>query len=365
MADSPIIRRKGEHLRIVLEQDVQHPGSTLLECVQLMHRALPELDLDAVDLGVEFFGKRLAAPLMITGMTGGAQHAGELNRGLAQAAAQAGIAFSTGSQRLLFHHPEALPDFAVRECIPNGVLLGNLGAAQLRDYPPQAVAELAQRIDADGMCLHLNPAQELAQPAGDRGFAGILAAIARLVELLPGRVLVKETGAGLSPQVVRELYQAGVRHFDVAGAGGTSWTKVEGLRQDDGTPAGRQARQLGLALAGWGLPTAYCIIGARNAAGPVACIVGSGGIAGGLDAARAIACGADIAGFARAALLEFHRGGGQGALGWIEGVKSELRAVMLLCGVANVLALKSTSRVYTGALRSWISAGLLLDEERE
>jgi isopentenyl-diphosphate Delta-isomerase len=360
MPDSPIIRRKGEHLQIVLEQDVQHPHSTLLECVQLMHRALPELDLAQAGLGADFFGKRLAAPLMITGMTGGAELAGKLNRGLAQVAARAGIAFAVGSQRVLFRHPEALSDFAVREHIPNGVLLGNLGAAQLREYPPQDVAELAARIEADGICLHLNPAQELAQPGGDRGFSGVLDAIARLVELMPGRVLVKETGAGLAPQVVRELYQAGVRCFDVAGAGGTSWTKVEGLCADDGTPAGRQARSLGQALAGWGIPTAVCIVGARQVAGAEACIVGSGGIRSGLDAARAIACGANLAGFARPLLLVFSQGGIDAAQSWISNMIAELQAVMLLCGASDCLGMHSASRVYTGELRDWLSQACLL-----
>ncbi len=365
MSDAPIIRRKSEHLEIVLHQDVQHPRGTLLDCVQLLHRALPELDLVEVDLGVDFFGKRLAAPLMITGMTGGAGYAGALNRGLAQVAAHAGIAFAVGSQRVLFRHPEALPDFAVREHIPEGVLLGNLGAAQLREYPPQDVAGLMARIEADGICLHLNPAQELAQPGGDRGFSGVLEAIAQLVELMPGRVLVKETGAGLAPQVVRELYQAGVRCIDVAGAGGTSWTKVEGLCADDGTGPGRQARRLGLSLAGWGLPTAYCIISARQAAGAEVCIIGSGGVTSGLDAARALACGADLAGFARPILMEFDRGGVAAAQHWTAGVIAELSAVMLLCGARNCGMLRSAPRVYTGELRNWLSEAYVLGEERE
>lgn len=365
MSESPIIRRKSEHLDIVLRQDVQHPRSTLLECVHLVHCALPELDLAEIDATARFFGKRLAAPLMITGMTGGAHYAGTLNRGLAQAAASCGIAFAVGSQRVLFRHPEALPDFAVREYIPDGVLLGNLGAAQLREYPPQEVAGLVERIAADGICLHLNPAQELAQPGGDRSFLGVLQAIARLAEELPGRVLVKETGAGISPRLVRELTQAGVQYIDVAGAGGTSWTKVEGLCGDDGTENGRQARSLGRALAGWGLPTAYCIIAARQAAGAGVCLIGSGGITSGLDAARALACGADVAGFARPVLLEFDRGGVEAARGWISGVIAELKAVMLLCGARDCRMLKSASRVYTGELREWLAEADLLGEERE
>jgi isopentenyl-diphosphate delta-isomerase len=365
MTGSPISRRKGEHLRIVLEQDVQHPRGTLLDCVELIHQALPELDWAQIDLGQDFMGRRLGAPLMITGMTGGAEYAGELNRGLAQAAAATGIAFSVGSQRILFHHPEMLPDFAVREYIPEGVLLANLGAAQLLEHSPAEAASLAQRIAADGICLHLNPAQELAQAEGDRDFAGILDAVGKLVELMPGRVLVKETGAGLSPEAVRALHGRGVRCFDVAGAGGTSWTRVESLREGDGSPESRAALRTGAALAGWGLPTAYCIIAARRVCGPDTTIIGSGGITSGLDAARAMACGADVAGFARTALLEFHRGGMAGTVQWIEQVKHELRAVMLLCGASCVQELQRARRVYTTPLRDWLAQDQSRDQERE
>jgi isopentenyl-diphosphate delta-isomerase len=355
-AASPISRRKSEHLRIVLEEEVRHRGTTLLEGVQLPHEALPELDLEQIETGVEFFGKRLSAPLMITSMTGGAGHAGEMNRQLARAAAAAGIAFAVGSQRVLFDHPELLPDFAVRRQIPRGVLLGNIGAVQLPERPLEEVAELAARIEADGICVHLNPAQELCQPEGNRTFQGLLERIARLAELMEGRVLVKETGAGLSPRALRALGGAGVRYVDVAGSGGTSWTRVELHRCPDGPQ-----RWIGETFGDWGVPTALSVIAARRLCPPGTCIIGSGGIETGLDCARVIAAGAHVAGFARAALLAWSEGGEAGIAAFLERLKHELRCAMLLTGAADLEGLRSAPRVYTGELRGWLAAHGWLD----
>jgi isopentenyl-diphosphate delta-isomerase len=353
VTDPPIQQRKSEHLRIVAEEDVLHGGGSLLDCVQLMHNALPELDLDEIDLGVPFFGKRLRLPLMIASMTGGAGFAGELNRGLAGVAQRLGVAFAVGSQRVLWDHPQALPDFAVRALVPDGVLLGNIGLAQLVTEPTARLAELAALIDADGLCVHLNPAQELVQPDGDRRFRGAEAALAALVEALDGRVLVKETGAGLSAHVLRRLRDCGVRYIDVSGSGGTSWTKVEMHRADPGPQ-----RRLGELLADWGVPTAASLLAARetycDTGSPELTLVGSGGIATGLDAARAIACGADLCALARPVLLAFMAGGAAAVEALLEQTAAELRAVMLLCGAADVAALQQVDRVYTGELAQWI-----------
>jgi isopentenyl-diphosphate delta-isomerase len=354
----PIFRRKSEHLRIVLEEEVRHRGSTLLEGIRLVHQALPELDLERVDTGVEFFGKRLRAPLMITSMTGGAGQAGEMNRQLARAAAGAGIAFSVGSQRVLFDHPQALPDFDVRRLIPDGVLLGNIGAVQLPERSLDEVAELAARIEADGICVHLNPAQELCQPEGNRSFEGLLERIARLVERMEGRVLVKETGAGLSPGALQALASAGVRYIDVAGSGGTSWTRVEMFRCPDGPE-----RQVGETFGDWGVPTAFSVIAARRLCPERTRVVGSGGVESGLDCARVIAAGAHVAGFARSALLAWREGGEAGITAYLERLVHELRCAMLLTGSADVEALRRTARVYTGELRRWLAAFDWLDHD--
>lgn len=356
MGDDNILKRKADHLRIVAEEDVRHGGSTLLQCVQLIPEALPEMALDDIDLSVQFFGKTLAAPLMITSMTGGTERGGELNLGLARAAAGAGIAFAVGSQRVLLRHPERLHEFEVREYF-DGVLLGNIGAQQLREHSPEQIAELVAMIDADGICVHLNPAHELAQVDGDRDFRGLLELIAGLNGQLQGRVLVKETGAGIAPWTVRRLVDSGIRCIDVAGAGGTSWTKVESYRTSDALAGGVAA-----ALSDWGMPTAACIIGARAVADHDTLIVGSGGVTTVLDVARVLACGADLAGIARAVLLAYMAegpgsvGGPAGAGAYLDRLIHQLKATMLLLGCREPSGMRDVPRVYTGELKDWLAA---------
>jgi isopentenyl-diphosphate delta-isomerase len=323
--------------------------------VQLIHQALPELNDADIDTRVEFFGKQLKAPLMITSMTGGAQATGELNQGLAALAEQCGIGFAVGSQRILLERPEALADFAVRRHIPSGVLLGNIGGVQLPQIPLEHIVELVKKIEADGICVHLNAAQEMCQPEGDRCFRGILDGIARLVERLEGRVLVKETGAGLSAHDIAKLSAVGVKYLDLAGAGGTSWTKVEMQR----LAAGPQ-RQLGETFAAWGNPTAFCLLLAKKICPAQTCIIGSGGIFNGLDGARAIALGASLVGLARPVLQAWHSGGKEGAKDYIERLQRELQTAMLLTGSANLTALQRAERIYTGELRQWIAGSSLV-----
>jgi isopentenyl-diphosphate delta-isomerase len=356
MSDDQTSRRKAEHLRIVLEEDVQHRGGTLLDDVRLVHQALPELAEGEIDTATTFFGKRLALPFMIASMTGGAERTRGLNRELAAVAERCGIAFSVGSQRAMLERPERRDDFAVRDAIPSGVLLGNIGGAQLAEVPVAAVAELVAAIEADGLCVHLNPAQELVQPEGNRSFRGQLEGIARLCDRLDGRVLVKETGAGLAPETLARLKQVGVACVDVAGSGGTSWTRVERLRAPEGP-----LRALGAALADWGVPTAFSTVAARRVLGEAATVVASGGIASGLDCARAIAAGASVAGFARAVLLEWQARGVAGATEFVEELAHELRAIMLLTGARTVEELRRVPRVYGGALREWLAAYRYLD----
>jgi len=256
-----------------------------------------------------------------------------------------------GSQRVLWRHAHLLADFAVRPLIGDGVLLGNIGAAQLLTEPLERIVELVQLIEADGLCLHLNPAQELVQDEGDRLFRGIADKIAELQQRLEGRLLVKETGAGLSPETLLRLRESGVSCVDVSGSGGTSWTRVEQQRATT-----ERGRRLGRSIADWGVPTAFSIIAARRILGPQATVVGSGGIRDGLDVARVIAAGADIAGFARSVLLQFMDHGAAGAASYIDGLAGELASVMLLCGARNCTELKNVPRVYIGELQDWLAA---------
>lgn len=346
---APTIRRKSEHLRIVAENDVSHSGTTMLEDIHLMHQALPELNIDDIDLSTKFFGKKLSAPIMITSMTGGSEFADKMNHGLAEVAERENIAFAVGSQRVMLKHPEVARHFAVREQIPNGVLLGNIGAVQLEEYPTDVIVGLVEQIEADGICVHLNAAQELVQTEGHRDFRGLVDLIAKLLDSLKGRVLVKETGAGMSPDTIEKLKSIGVPYIDVAGTGGTSWTKVEMYRANSGL-----LRNVGETFANWGVPTAFSIIAARKICKKKTTLIASGGIENGLDIARAIAGGADIGGLARPILLSFLDGGIDAACNYVQRIKEELRIAMLLTGAKNVSALAKVPRIYTGALREWL-----------
>jgi len=343
------MRRKSEHLRIVAEEDVTHSRSTLLDNVRLLHQALPELDLSDIDLSTQFFGKSLAAPLMITSMTGGSEFAERMNHELAEVAQREKIAFAVGSQRVMLRHPETTGHFRVREHIPHGVLLGNIGAVQLEEYPLDVITGLVDGIDADGICVHLNAAQELVQEEGHRNFRGILDGIARLNDALDGKVLVKETGTGMSPKTLKSLNSIGIKYIDISGSGGTSWTKVEMHRADD-----KLLRGIGDTFADWGVPTAFSTIAASRICDENCSIIASGGIASGLDVARSIALGADIGGIARVVLLYFLNGGIPSTCEYIERIMEELRRAMLLTGSINIEKLKQVSRVYTGELRQWL-----------
>jgi isopentenyl-diphosphate delta-isomerase len=343
---SDVRERKLEHLDLCASRDVESARTTLLEEVLLFHNALPELSLGEIDLSTPFLGKRLQAPILMSGMTGGAARAGEINRALAAAAQKAGLAMGLGSQRAMWLEPELASSYRVREVAPEIVLLANLGAVQARDVGRAAVAELVDAVRADALCIHLNAAQELAQDEGDRDFRGCLEAIARLVRELGSPVVVKETGCGLSPRVLARLRAAGVAWVDVAGAGGTTWTGVEALR------GSRRQRALGTLLREWGIPTAASIGFAREAGFET---IASGGIRDAGDILRALALGAQLAGLALP-FLRAHERGGQGAvIALAEQLAEGLRALMLLVGARTVAELPRIPRVLGPNLRLWAS----------
>jgi isopentenyl-diphosphate delta-isomerase len=270
-----------------------------------------------------------------------------INRDLALACERLGIAFGVGSQRAMAEHPELEVTFQVRDVAPRVFLIGNLGGVQARALGPDKVADLVRRIGADAMAIHLNPAQELIQAGGDRDFRGVVAAIATLVERLPVPVIVKETGCGLSPQAAATLAGAGVRAVDVSGAGGTSWVAVEARR----AAGGSAAAELGEELWDWGIPTAVSVA-ACAAAGLE--VIASGGIRGGLDAARALALGARCAGLAAPVLRAQRTGGFDGAVAFLERLIASLRAVTLLCGVRRSVDLGAAPRHLGADLATWL-----------
>lgn len=286
--------RKADHLRICLDEDVQfHSTTNGLERYRFTHCCLPELDRNEINLKTTFLGKQLLAPLLISSMTGGTEQARIINHRLAEVAQHYKIAMGVGSQRVAVEKPQVAATFAVRSLAPDILLFANLGAVQLNyDYGLDECLRVVDLLEADALILHLNPLQECIQTRGDTNFRGLLDKIAQLCKELPVPVIAKEVGNGISADMAEKLLAAGVTAIDVAGAGGTSWAKVESERAENA-----QQRRLGMTFADWGLPTAECIRSIR-AVTPEVPLIASGGLRHGLDVAKAIALGCDIAGLA-------------------------------------------------------------------
>jgi len=359
-----IHQRKRDHIALCHTGPVGLEGDAgLWGEVELVHDALPELALSEVDLRASLFGKPLAAPLLVTGMTGGPEEAGEINRAVARLCERLGLAFGVGSQRVVTRDPKSLSTFLVRREAPTAVILANIGVNQLRDLGARRTLELVEAIEADGLAVHLNPAMELAQGDrdADRDFRGGYEALAEVTAALGGRVMVKECGCGLSPRVVERLYAppsaggAGVRALDLSGVGGTSWVKLEALRA-----RGAQA-SLGHLLAGWGVPTAAAValaharreaLGARDLT-----LVASGGVGDPLTAAKALALGADLVGLARPLLRALLDEGEEGAGRFLEDLLYGLRVVVALTGSRDLAALRAAPAVLGPRLSAWVAQG--------
>lgn len=345
-----ISRRKREHLDLCASSEVGfRETTTLLECVHLVHDALPEVSVHEVDLSVTVLGKRLRAPLFIAAMTGGTEEAAEVNRVLASVAEARGYGFGLGSQRAMHRHQDLTWTYRVREVAPTVLLLGNVGMVQAREMSTRELRTLVDRVGADALCVHLNPAMEMVQPEGDRDFRGGVELFERLVRELDVPVVAKETGHGISARTARKLKAAGVCHVDVSGAGGTSWVGVETLR------AGQGAHKLGEMLWDWGVPTAASIVACVSQGFDT--VIATGGIATGMDVARALALGAHAAGIARPALKALRQGGRAGVEQFFDDIERALRAVMVLTGSRDLAALRRAPRVVTGALREWMTQG--------
>ncbi len=354
--NAPIARRKADHIELCATGDVGFRAkTTLFEEVELIHDCLPELSLDALDTSVVLLDKRLRAPIIIAAMTGGTEQAREINLGLAQIAEERGYGFGLGSQRAMLLAEEKSPTYSVRDVAPSTLVMGNIGAVQARSLPTEALAELSARVGADAMCIHLNPAMEIIQPGGDRDFEGVLATLERLARELPWPIVVKETGCGIGPSAALRLAHSGIRHVDVSGSGGTSWVAVETARAE------AEARSLGEAFRDWGVPTAASVAIARRVRPRFKTIIATGGVASGLDVAKALALGAHAAGIARPVLQAFMSGGKAGAVRFLQQVEAELRAAMLLVGARNVAAMRKAPHVAFGRLRRYAQLARKMD----
>jgi isopentenyl-diphosphate delta-isomerase len=286
--------RKDDHLRICLEEDVQFRQlANGFECYRFTHCCLPELNLSEVDITTHFLGKALNAPLLISSMTGGTERAKIINCRLAEVAQTYKLAMGVGSQRVAVEKPEVADTFAVRSLAPDILLFANLGAVQLNyTYGLEQCLRVVELLEADALILHLNPLQECIQPQGDSNFQGLLDKIHELCIKLHIPVIAKEVGNGISGKMAAQLIEAGVSAIDVAGAGGTSWAKVESERATHPLQ-----RQLGRTFSDWGIPTAECLVQIRQRY-PQIPLIASGGLRDGVEVAKAIALGADLAGLA-------------------------------------------------------------------
>lgn len=337
-------RRKADHIRINLEENVQFPALTTgFERYRLVHQALPELDLRAIAPDVALLGKRLRIPLLISSMTGGTEAARAINHNLAQGAQARGIAMGLGSQRAGIEQAETADTFRVRAVAPDILLFANLGAIQLNyGYTVEQCRRAVQMIEADALILHLNPLQEALQADGDWDWRGLLGKIEAVCRGVGVPVVVKEVGWGLSEQTARRLAEVGVAVLDVAGSGGTSWSEVEYHRAPT-----EQLRRLAKVFADWGIPTADALRIARRGA-PDLPLIASGGMRNGIEAAKALALGATAVGiaspFLKAAAASADEVGAA-----IDQFAAELRTAMFCAGAGTVEALRAPGRLVSSA----------------
>lgn len=331
-------RRKADHIRINIEEDVAFKRLTTgFENYFFMHEALPDIDLDKVDTRSTILGKQVKTPLLISSMTGGTAEAYNINRMLAETAQAAGIAMGLGSMRAAIEDSALEYTYKVRDVAPDIPLFANLGAVQLNyGYGLAECQRAVDMIEADALILHFNALQEAVQPEGDGNFSGLLGKIEQICGELSVPVIAKEVGWGFSEATARRLASAGVSAIDVAGAGGTSWSQVEMYR----APSARLARVAG-AFIDWGIPTSTSIKYCRQAA-PNLPIIASGGINNGIEVAKAIALGAQIAGIAGDFLRAVDRAGVGGAIELADTITDELKVAMFACGAVDIDALTKT-----------------------
>ena len=327
--------RKVDHIRINLENDVQFPRLTTgLERYRFLHQALPELSLDDIDTTTSLFGKRLSAPLLISSMTGGTEIAQGINRNLARAAAQHDIAMGLGSQRAAIEDSALTGSYCIRDIAPDILLFANVGAVQLNyGYGVEHCQKAIDMVSADALILHFNVLQEAVQPEGDIDFSGLLRKVESICARVTVPVIAKEVGWGFSESAVLDLAGAGVSAIDVAGSGGTSWSEVEFHR----APSSFHAR-VARSFADWGIPTADAIQYARRSA-PDLPIIASGGLRNGIDIAKCLALGADVAGLA-SPFLQAASDSFQAVDELIQELKAQLRIAMLCSASRNIAALQ-------------------------
>ncbi len=322
-------QRKIEHLNILQQDEQINRCKRYFDRIYLSHRALPELRFAAIDTTTTFLGKPLAFPLLISSMTGGEHELTErINKNLALAAEATGVAMGVGSQRVMFANPEARRSFDLRQYAPSALLCANLGAVQFNyGFTHTHCQDAIDVLDADGLFLHLNPLQEVVQPEGDTNFSGLAAAIGQVAAQLATPVIIKEIGTGLSRCDVERLLAQGLRYFDVAGSGGTSWSRLEYHRGHD------DQRTLGLTFQDWGIPTPVALEQLRPLGDRIT-LMASGGMRDGIDMVKALILGARLCGIA-APFIPPAMESADAVIRVIERLRLEFTTAMFLLGIAT------------------------------
>lgn len=323
-------KRKSDHIRINLDEDVHSGVTTGLENVRFKHNALPELNLAQVHTGTTFLGKSLNVPLLISSMTGGAADVTPINRRLAEAAQHSGIAMGVGSQRAALEDQTLEKSFQVRDLAPDILLFANLGVVQLNyGMAADEYQRAVDMIQADALVLHFNALQEALQPEGDQDYSGLLRRIEEVCKQVQKPVIAKEVGWGISGEVAKKLVDAGIAVIDVAGAGGTSWSQVEMYRAEDETQS-----ELAASFVDWGIPTAEAVRSVRSLL-PEIPLIASGGLRDGIDVAKCIALGANIGGMA-GQFLKAAAQSTEAVIARIELSRKQLQVAMFATGSASI-----------------------------
>ncbi len=342
--------RKQDHLIHALNPAHQAQGLGGLDAISLTHEALPDLNFEEIHLESKIFGKTLATPLYIAGMTAGHEEAGELNQVLAQACQKRGWIFGVGSQRRELEEGGSSPDWdqwpALRERAPGALFIANLGISQVIQTPPRKIRPLLEKMGADALVIHFNALQEVIQPEGTPHFRGVWEALRRIEEELQFPWMIKETGCGFSERTLQKLAEL-VSQFsffkavDVSGLGGTHWGRIEGARSPQGSIFSEASRT----FADWGIPTTESVLSAVRSLPRGVEVWASGGVRSGLDAAKLIALGAHRVGYAQAA-LQAARSGSEALHSWMEAREYELRVALFCTGCRSPEELRQKEKVW-------------------
>jgi isopentenyl-diphosphate Delta-isomerase len=345
--------RKLDHLRICVEKSIER-GFTGFEDVRLVHNALPECDMDSINLETRFLGHQCKFPLFIAAMTGGHKETLLVNRRLAKAARKYGLGMGVGSQRAALENPDLEETFSVvRDEAPHAFIVANLGVVQLRDHGNEWADRAVSMVRADAIAIHMNFLQEAIQPEGDHDASGCLDAVRALCEDFKYPVIIKETGSGISAGTAGAVFGAGAKALDIGGWGGTSWAAIESIRaEESSSEKDKSLISLGQVFTDWGIPTVVSLCDVSRIGGPV---IATGGIRSGVDMAKSLVLGADLCGMALP-LLEPALAGEEALFDAIDLIEHQFRVAMFLTGSPNIANLKTKHAIITGKTREMVDS---------